>query len=322
MKHQASGEPIVAPQFVCGVVDPVFGEALRVPLDQLVLAAAPGVGGQALAQEIAQVVGAPALRGDLPVQRRHAVDRRRRRRRTAGRAASRRAERCAAAARALRRTTAPTTGNRSPKARNAGDRSAPTPSMKRGQAASKLPAKSAGNGGVAEGLQPRQRREAVALPPVGVVAGDGVDDGLGVRGGAPHDLVGDTEPAKILEHEDEVVCRLVEGGEVRTRRRQRVGEADLLVEAHLAQVELEVLADGRPDLGVEHRELHDHRRRHVRVHPRDAPGTSGRASPTPMPICSSRHSRTSAPRTSLSHAGRHRQGIDREHCHPPRPSCE
>ena len=78
-----------------------------------------------------------------------------------------------------------------------------------------------------------QGREALALPPVGVVAGDGVDDSFGVRGGAPRDLVGEAEVAQILEHEHEVVCRLVEGREVRTRRGQRVGQADLLIEAHL-----------------------------------------------------------------------------------------
>ena len=85
------------------------------------------------------------------------------------------------------------------------------------------------------------------------MAGDGVDDGFGVRGTAPHSLVGDAEVAKILEHEDEVVCRLVEGGEVRICRSQWVGQADLLIETRLTKVELKALADGRPDLGVEHR---------------------------------------------------------------------
>ena len=54
------GEPVVVPQLCSGVVDSVFGKAVGVPFDQLVLAPAPGIGSKALAQEIAHIVGAPA----------------------------------------------------------------------------------------------------------------------------------------------------------------------------------------------------------------------------------------------------------------------
>ena len=69
------GEPVVAPQLFSGIVDSVFGETLGVAIEQLVLTAAPGFGGEALAQEVTQVVGATALCGDLPVQRRQRRDR-------------------------------------------------------------------------------------------------------------------------------------------------------------------------------------------------------------------------------------------------------
>jgi hypothetical protein len=147
---------------------------------------------------------------------------------------------------------------------------------------------------------------------------DGVDHGLGVCGDATHDLVGDAEPAQILEHEDEVVCRLVEGGKVRTRRRQRVGEADLLVEAHLAQVELEVLTDFRPYPGVEHWKLHDHRGRHVRatlemgpVQAAEQPNTNADLLEPAFPNVSPQH--------LAEPCRRHRRGISREHRHPPHP---
>ena len=49
------------------------------------------------------------------------------------------------------------------------------------------------------------------------MAGNGVDHRLGVRFGAPDDLVGVAKPAQILQHENEVVGLRVEGGVVRTR---------------------------------------------------------------------------------------------------------
>ncbi len=58
------------PQLFSGIIDSVFGKALGVPVEQLVLAAAPRFGGEALAKEVAQVVGAATLRGELPIQRR------------------------------------------------------------------------------------------------------------------------------------------------------------------------------------------------------------------------------------------------------------
>ncbi len=112
--------------------------------------------------------------------------------------------------------------------------------------------------------QPRQRREALTVPPVGVVAGDGVDHRLGVRFGAPDDLVGVAKPAQILQHENEVVGRRVEGGVVRTRGLQRVAEADLLVEADFPHVEIRGFAQLRPGGDVQGRELDDHGRRHAR----------------------------------------------------------
>ena len=89
------GEPVVASQFVSGVIDSVFGETLGVPARAVVLTSAPRFGGEALAQEVSQIVCAPALCGDLPIQRRSPARRRRRRRRTVGRAAGRRAGTCA-----------------------------------------------------------------------------------------------------------------------------------------------------------------------------------------------------------------------------------
>jgi hypothetical protein len=65
--------------------------------------------------------------------------------------------------------------------------------------------------------------ECYTFPPVRVVHSDGVDEGFGVRNGAPCDLVGYPEPAQILDHEDEIVALLVERGKVRTRWPQRVG---------------------------------------------------------------------------------------------------
>lgn len=100
---------------------------------------------------------------------------------------------------------------------------------------------------------------------MGVVTGKGVDDRFGVPGSAPGNLVGEAEAAEILEHEDKVVCRLVERREVRARRPQRVGQADLLIEANLAQVELEALADGRSGFGVHQWQLHDHGSGHARL---------------------------------------------------------
>ena len=112
--------------------------------------------------------------------------------------------------------------------------------------------------------QPGQRREALTVPPVGVVAGNGVDHRLGVGFGAPDDLVGVAKPAQILQHENEVVGRRVEGGVVRTRGLQRVGEADLLVEADFPHVEIRGLAQLRPGRDVQGRKFDDHGRRHVR----------------------------------------------------------
>ena len=83
------------------------------------------------------------------------------------------------------------------------------------------------------------------LPPVGVVAGDGVDHRLGVGFSAPDDLVGVAKPAQILQHENEVVGRRIEGGVERTCRLQRIVEADLLVEADFPQVEIGGLAQLR-----------------------------------------------------------------------------
>jgi hypothetical protein len=100
---------------------------------------------------------------------------------------------------------------------------------------------------------------------VDVLARDGVDHGLGIRDSASEKLVGEAKVAQIFDHEDEVMCCLVERGEVRTRRPQRVGQADLLVEAHLAKVKLEVFAEFRPHPGGGHRKLHDQRVRHIRA---------------------------------------------------------
>ena len=84
-----------------------------------------------------------------------------------------------------------------------------------------------------------------------VLTGDRVDDGLRVGHAAPHGLIGQAQLAEILEYQNEVVGVLVEGSEVGVCRPQRVGHADLFVKPHLAEVELEVLAECGPGSGVE-----------------------------------------------------------------------
>ena len=121
---------------------------------------------------------------------------------------------------------------------------------------------------------------------------------------AAHDLVGQPSRPRSSSTRTKSCVALVEGGEVRTCRPQRVGDADLLVEADLAQVELEVLADGSTGhVSVERRKLHDHRSPARPGRLRGGLGTSGRATRHRCRSARDWHSRTSAPRTSLSHAG-------------------
>src|SRR6185295_15439696 len=126
-------------------------------------------------------------------------------------------------------------------------------------------------------LQPPQRGEAIVVPPMGVIAGNSVDHGLGVRRGAPDGLIGVPKPTQILEHEYEVVCRFFERGEVRTRGAQRVGETDLLVETDLTEVEVGGFAEVRTGRWCRASGASRSPRRVRPARPRGEPETTGRA---------------------------------------------
>ena len=66
-----------------------------------------------------------------------------------------------------------------------------------------------------------------------MLAGYGIDHRFRIARCATDGLVGHAKPLKILEDQDEVVSGLVDRCVVGVSRRERIGLADLLIEADL-----------------------------------------------------------------------------------------